>query len=97
MPGGGRFGDWGKGPAFEGEPWIVHYTMYPPTADITVASPEIQTGRIRMWCNSTEIAIERAKAVAARRGWTITIWNVYRPGRTPGGLHVPEGMEEIPE
>lgn len=86
-PGGGRFGDWGEGPKFEGEPWIVHYTAYHPAG--------AQQGRIRMWVKTKEDAIARVKAQGQRRGIHITIWNVYRPGRTPAGLHVPEGMEEV--
>jgi hypothetical protein len=90
MPGGGRFGDWGKGPKMEGEPWIVHYTAYP--------HGKATQGRIKVWTKrGKEGAIERVKYQAQRGGFHVTIWHVYQPGRTPAGLYVPEGMEEVPE
>ena len=91
MPGGGRFGDWGKGPKFDGEAWIVHYTMYDKRP-----AEQASTGRIKIWTTQgKQGAIARVKGHAQRRGSTVTIWNVYQPGRTPAGLFVPDGMEEV--
>lgn len=77
-------GHWTMGPKFENEPWIVHYTATPPGSQ----------ARIRMWVKTKEDAIARVRAQAAKQRAHVTIWRVYRPGRTPAGLHVPEGMEE---
>ena len=85
---GGRFGDWGKGPRFEGEPWVVHYTAHHPTGP--------QEGRITMWTKKgREGAIERVRAQMQRNRIRITVHHVYRPGRTPAGLYVPAGYEEV--
>ena len=88
MPeGDGRFGNWSKGPKFENEPWVVHYTAHHPSGP--------QRGRIKMWVKDKEAAIERVKAMGAKRRIKMVIWHVYRPGRTPAGLYVPDGMEEV--
>jgi len=88
----GRFGDWGKGPALEGEPWIVRYTMDYPTPE----GMKSDSGRIRIWTKKgKEGAIARVKHIAALRHGHVTIWSVYQPGRTPAGLYVPEGYEEV--
>ena len=93
MPGGGRFGDWGKGVRTEGEAWIVHYTMY---IKQTTGPEKASTGRIKIWTTQgRQGAIARVKETAQRRGAPVTIWNVYQPGRTPAGLYVPDGMEEV--
>ena len=87
MPGGGRFGDWGKGPKFEGEAWIVHYRVR--------VENKTQEGRIKVWSKQgKEGARKRVLGQGERRGLRYQIINIYRPGRTPAGLWVPEGTEE---
>ena len=88
MSGGGRFGDWGKGVKFEGEPWIVHYRVR--------VEGKMTESRIRIWTKQgQEGARKRVMFQGERRGLHYQIVNIYKPGRTPAGLFVPDGMEEV--
>lgn len=85
--------DWQKGGAREARPFFVKYEFRLPDGRVFRNTMEVWTKQ------GKDGAVERIKGLLKRKWPTASIqkMKVFETGRTPAGLYVPKGKEDLDE
>ena len=85
-----RFGDWTKGEVRETTTWNVSYS-------VSFSDGKSTSGKVQVICHTREQAGKRVVSLIKRRDpqARVTVRRIWAIGETPGGLHLPSGLEWV--
>lgn len=85
-----RFGDWTEGEVRETTTFNVSYS-------VAFKDGKSTSGKVQVVCHTREQAGKRVTFLLKRRDpqARVTVRRIWELGKTPGGLHLPPGLEFV--